>query len=74
MAWLAKDDDGTEGIYRLKPQIIDGEWSDAHWNDDVFIRCDEDRIFDSCIVLPKGSIEKLIGKDLTFEDGPIEIL
>lgn len=74
MAWLAKDDDGTEGIYVLKPKIIDGEWSDAQWDNNTFIQSDEDYIYDSCVVLPKGSIKKLIGKDLTFKDGPIEIV
>ena len=37
-----------------------------HYNDD-------ESWYDSAIFLPKGSIKKLIGKDLTWEDEPVEL-
>lgn len=54
--------------------MVNSEWSDAHWNENTFIQCDEDWIFSSGVLLPKCSIKKLIGKDLTFKDAPIEIV
>lgn len=33
-----------------------------------------ENIFDSCAIgLPKGSIKKLIGRELTWEDEPVEL-
>lgn len=29
--------------------------------------------FDNAVELPKGSIKKLIGRDLTWEDEPVEL-
>ena len=58
MAWLAADKDGTEWIYRGEPVK----------NEDK-----EYRDFDAEIKLPEGSIKKLIGRELTFDDEPAEI-
>ena len=63
MIWLAVYNDGTEVICNVQPyrDYIDNIWS---------IEC----TFDSCaITLPKGSIKKFIGKNLTWEDEPVEL-
>ncbi len=63
MAWLAVDKNGTECICSTKPYR---DWVDFMW-------CIEN-IFDSCAIrLPKGSIEKLIGRELTWNDKPVEL-
>lgn len=71
MAWLAISKSGQEGIYPKKPtRISDCFWECTsvaysslwyHWNQ-----------LDLEVKLPKGSIEKLIGKTLTWEDEPVE--
>jgi len=60
MAWLAVDKDGDEYIYESEPERYD----------DMFV-CSgyDDKLFE----LPNGSIEKLIGKKLTWDDEPVEI-
>ena len=61
MAWVAVDKDGQEWIYEAKPQRCHQyeRWQPTNGNGWVF--------------LPKGSIEKVIGKKLTWEDEPIEL-
>ena len=64
MAWVAVDYDGTECIYSTKPYR---DWIDYMW-------CISNYFYNSCAIeLPKGSIKKLIGKNLTWEDEPIEL-
>lgn len=60
MAWLAVDSDGSEFQYGYKPIRLNdiGVWEAVNSE------------WDS---LPSGSIEKLIGKKLTWEDDPVEI-
>lgn len=58
MAWVAVDRNGMEYIYPIKPSR----------DRDFFITdygCD--------IYLPKGSIKKLISRDLTWQDEPVEL-
>lgn len=43
------------------------KWA-AHWSSDP-----DDPLPEGCMVLPKGSIKKLIGRDLTWEDNPVEL-
>lgn len=63
MAWLATDLDNTECIYQREPAKTPyGKWTDSNAYED-----------DSSIVLPKGSIRKLINKELTWEDEPVEL-
>ena len=59
MAWVAVDKDGTEAIFERKPQrtIIDS-WEPTERD---------------WIILEDGSIEKLLGYKLTWEDEPVEI-
>jgi hypothetical protein len=55
------DKDGSEWCSNDKPargQLIDGEYS---W------------FAESILILPKGTIKKITGKPLTWEDEPIEV-
>lgn len=62
MAYVAVNVDENEFIYKEKPTKYDYGYVPKDWCDN------RDRI-----VLPKGSIEKLIGKKLTWEDEPVEL-
>lgn len=67
MAWLAVHKNGKEGIFHHKPardEKLDG-WYDEEEYGGVF--------YDTEISLPKGSIRKLIGRDLTWQDEPVEL-
>ena len=58
MAWLAVDRSGSEYIHEEKPyRMYNCVWEPA---------------FD-CINLPSGSIKKLIGRELTWSDKPVEL-
>ena len=58
MAWLAVDKDGAEGVYEERPERVEIQ---AWWS------------YDGSVRLPKGSIKKLIGRELTWQDEPVEI-
>lgn len=60
MAYLAVNKDGTEVIFSCHPKRNKTFWHDYNHPD-----C---RVF-----LPNGSIKKLIGKELTWEDKPVLI-
>lgn len=62
MAWLAVDRDGSENIYDIKPirDLWVNKW-DIRTEDSWWIN------------LPQGTIEKIIGRSLTWEDNPVEI-
>jgi RAB protein geranylgeranyltransferase component A len=66
MAWLAVDKDGKEGIYTIKP--IRG--TNILNNKETWLL---PRLSALHIILPKGSIKRLIGKDLTWYDKPVRI-
>ena len=59
MAWVAVNKSGSEVIFDFEPY---------RWNDSLWVEDTADDIY-----LPKGSIKKLIGKDLTWEDNPVEL-
>lgn len=61
MAWLAVDN-GEEWIYDRKP-IRNKDKNEF----------EIEYLYDSAIQLPSGSIKKLIGRELTWEDEPVEI-
>ena len=66
MAWLAVDKDGREVICPWKPERLDVKWvcedyATVEWNKD------------NNIALPKGSIKKLTGIELTWGNEPIEL-
>ena len=64
MAWVVIDEDSTEYIFDSEPKrnelLYYGFWAGI----------DEEA---QSVELPKGSIEKLIGKKLTWEDEPVEL-
>lgn len=59
MAWLAVNKDLKEAIFNLKPGRGNDLWCPYYERD-------------SYIMMPKGSIKKLIGRDLTWNDEPVE--
>ena len=65
MAWVAVDKNGYEGIFANCPIRRDGQWWDLVEEDNYS--------YDTELFLPKGSIKKLIGRDLTWEDNPVEL-
>lgn len=67
MAWLAVDQWGDEMVCDGKPERLKGSGS---WE---YLTSVEGEMVDFIIYLPKGSIEKLIGKQLTWGDEPVEI-
>lgn len=62
MAWIAVDSYNKEAIFLRKPRRVYGFWIDANKDSE-----------DTQISLPKGSIKKLIGRDLTWENEPVEL-
>ena len=60
MAWVAVDKDGRECIYLFRPQRGNNQFIPLYG-------------YSMWLSLPKGSIKKLIGRDLTWEDNPVEL-
>lgn len=65
MAWLAVDYDGTEWISKHEP-VRD---SPGYFEPPQFWFFYSDKV-----VLPKGSIKKLISKNLTWWDEPVKFI
>ena len=57
MTWVAVDKNGDEYIFECMPHRDEDEWYEI---------CD-------FLELPKGSIKKLIGRDLTWSDDAVEL-
>lgn len=70
MAWLAVNKDGTEWIMPGKP--VRG-WC-GHWeySEKVYVESEQGYVSIK-IELPKGSVYKLLGKELTWDDEPVEL-
>lgn len=81
MAYLAVDKNGTEAIFRRKPKrikrtnkwndavekfVCEGGWYPAYGSLQTIKQTTKS-------ILPKGSIEKLIGKTLTWVDDPYKL-
>ena len=67
MAWVAVHKNGKEGIFTHKPtrdEKLDGWYDEAEYGG-VFYATE--------ISLPKGSIKKLIGRDLDWSDEAVEL-
>lgn len=66
MAWVAVDGMGIEWISASKPYRNNGlqNWEPLYKDDYVLI---------DMIELPKGTIEKIIGRELTWDDEPVEL-
>lgn len=73
MAFLAIDKFGDEYIFRFKPDRDSCYWSDERLNKDCVGSNDTPYYHSSEIELPKGTIKVLTGKELTWDDEPIEI-
>ena len=66
MAWVAVNKDGSERIFLQKPKrFVHGTWVSTH--NDYATR------FYDFVELSKGSIKKLIGKELNWDDEPVEL-
>lgn len=65
MAFVAVDKDGAEAIYDEHPERHAVSWLPTKYRNGEYTEW---------IYLPKGSIAKLIGKELTWEDEPVELL
>ena len=57
-AWVAVDKSGGERVYEARPVRNSTYW--------VAIECES-------VELPKGSIKALIGRELTWNDEPVEL-
>ena len=63
MAWVAVDKSGDEWIYAEKPKKYEDSVCWCSYSNENY----------SYIHVPKGTIEKIIGRKLTFEDEPVEL-
>jgi hypothetical protein len=65
MAWVAVDDTGGEWIFRDKPFIVSTGYyleSTRNWYS-----------YSDKVLLPKGTIKKLIGRELSSFDETVEL-
>ena len=69
MAWVAVDKNGAEYVYDYKP-IRNNHNNCLYWTEDYD---KEGEPIGKSVELPKGSIKKLIGRDLTWQNEPIEL-
>ena len=71
MAWVAVDRYGEECVFRTRPKRninnVSGKWGF------FYLARDGGYLVNWGVDLPKGSIKKLIGKELTWDDEPFEI-
>ncbi len=63
MAWLSVDLEGNEFISSIKPEKIYGR---------IAININK-HPFRELIYISKGSIKKLIGRELSWDDSPVEL-
>lgn len=76
MAWVAVDKNGKEGIFAFRPFRKDPNrslyklWEPEYWSDEDVSEYGNEH---TGIILPKGSIKKLIGRDLTWKDKPVKL-
>ena len=61
MAWLTVDYDGTEVVWERRPHRENGSWEYDRKNPCCFVE------------LPKGSVVKLTGYTMSYDDDPLEI-
>lgn len=83
MAWLVVSKSGIEYIFRRKPHRRKASWTDetVRYKEKVYPSIDgyyTNKILtidqhSTAIKLPKGTIYKLIGRDLTWNDSPVDI-
>lgn len=78
MAWLAVNPSGREYIFHNKPVRVINKNNELynHWCDEEtydYIRGMTTSAEDYSILLPKGTIKKITGKKITWENEPIKI-
>ena len=60
MTWVAVETKGSEWVFSGKPKRSQfNTWRTEVW--------------DNAVKLPKGSIKKLIGRELTWSDEPVKL-
>jgi hypothetical protein len=57
MAFVACDENGSEWIYEHEPKKLTSVWNNGGQH----------------VELPSGTIKKLIGRDLSWDDDPVEL-
>ena len=62
MAFVAVDKNGEEWVYQLKPE-----------RDDSISAWKQSMAWTDICMIPSGSIKKLIGRDLSWNDEPVEL-
>ena len=60
-AWVATNKDGSEVIFAARPERV--SYGDLWW----------DYSKGRMIILPKGSIKALIGRELSWESEPVQL-
>ena len=73
MAWVAVDKDGIEAIFSQCPKRTGYDRTKLYIPYEETFWGNHDGYFCRRISMPKGSIKKLIGKDLTWQDEPVEL-
>lgn len=73
MAFVAVDKNGKESICEIQLLRQENTYSEEYKHKAKQIWVSEENFDYPTIELPKGSIEKLIGKKLTWEDEPVEL-
>ena len=77
MAWAAVNKDGVEFIHQEKPTRGENYWEPAiigqELSFDDWGEQDYDDIYGDYVRLPHGSIKKLIGRELSWENEPVEL-
>lgn len=65
MGWIAVDKDGSECFFEKKPFRLRKQWMvPISFKNEEYCGFSE---------LPKGSIKKLIGRELSWDDEPVEL-
>lgn len=70
MSWLAVDKSGNEHIFAEKPCRNE---SNALWICSVVYFNGQRFANTGCCYFPKGSVKKLIGRELFWSDEPVEL-
>jgi len=73
MAYIAVDKNNVENIFDDKPIRNDEYYEDLEHTKFSEFWKPVNEYDDNEVELPKGSIEKLIGRKLTWEDEPVEL-
>lgn len=70
--WVAVDKNNNEHMFHKRPVPVDGKY----YVDKITygeVRAYTTSADDYSILLPSGTIEKIIGRKLTFADGPVKL-